>query len=356
MTFIDPASLQIGVALTALILMGLWSHRGRRRRLAEFLGGPRAVERISRSNLYRLRAERVFLLGGAGVAIAMASAEPRWIMAPDQEPPTKDVIIALDVSASMQATDVSPTRLARGVQVANDLVTALEAHRVGLLLFAGTGYPLAPPTFDHDAIRFLLGGVAPTIASQYDPGTLMSVGIDESIALLKRPTLVETEIPGPEIIVVIGDGDTGSDDGGVATVLERAEEAGVQIHTIGIGTEEGSGMIMPAGTYQVGGPVVDVTGERAIARFGESLLQEVAEEGRGTYVHVDQNRDLRALQAELVDPSAEFAESSEDTPPAWTRYDLAYILGLAALLFIVSESLLDFRLPRARTLRTEKSV
>ena len=71
MTFIDPASLQIGVALTALILMGLWSHRGRRRRLAEFLGGPRAVERISRSNLYRLRAERVFLLGGAGVAIAM---------------------------------------------------------------------------------------------------------------------------------------------------------------------------------------------------------------------------------------------------------------------------------------------
>ena len=115
-------------------------------------------------------------------------------------------------------------------------------------------------------------------------------------------------------------------------------------------------MIMPAGTYQVGGPVVDVTGERAIARFGESLLQEVAEEGRGTYVHVDQNRDLRALQAELVDPSAEFAESSEDTPPAWTRYDLAYILGLAALLFIVSESLLDFRLPRARTLRTEKSV
>ena len=152
MTFIDPASLQIGLALTALILMGLWSPRGRRRRLAEFLGGPRAVERVSRSNLYRLRLERVLLLGGAGLAIAMASAEPRWIMAPDQEPPTKNVIIALDVSASMQATDVSPTRLARGVEVASDLVAALEAHRVGLLLFAGTGYPLAPPTYDHDAI------------------------------------------------------------------------------------------------------------------------------------------------------------------------------------------------------------
>lgn len=358
MTFIDPASLQIGLALTALILMGLWSHRGRRRRLAEFLGGPRAVERVSRSNLYRLRLERVLLLGGAGLAIAMASAEPRWIIAPDQEPPTKNVIIALDVSASMQATDVSPTRLARGVEVASDLVAALEAHRVGLLLFAGTGYPLAPPTYDHDAIRFLLGGVTPTIASQYDPGTLMSVGIDESIALLKRPTLVQMETPGPEIIVVIGDGDTGADDEGVTAALERAEEAGVQIHTIGVGTEEGSGMIMPAGTYQVGGPVVDVTGERAIARFGESLLQEVAEEGNGIYVNVDQNRDLRDLQAELVDPSAEFTDNPEEAPPPWTRYDLAYLLGLAALLFVISESLLDFRLPRAptRTFREQQSA
>ncbi|SVC40601.1 uncharacterized protein METZ01_LOCUS293455, partial [marine metagenome] len=120
--------------------------------------------------------------------------------------------------------------------------------------------------------------------------------------------------------------------------------------------EEGSGMIMPAGTYQVGGAIVDVTGERAIARFGESLLQEVAEEGGGTYVHVDQNRDLRALQAELVDPSAEFTENPEDAPPPWTRYDLAYVLGLTALLFVVSESLLDFRLPYARTFRAEQSV
>ena len=123
----------------------------------------------------------------------------------------------------------------------------------------------------------------------------------------------------------------------------------MQIHAIGVGTEEGSGMIMPAGTYQVGGPVVDATGERAIARFGESLLQEVAEEGSGIYVNVDQNRDLRDLQAELVNPSAEFTDNPEEAPPPWTRYDLAYLLGLAALLFVISESLLDFRLPRART-------
>ena len=100
LTWVDPSLLAVGAALTALVLLGLWSHARRRRLLAEFLGGRRAMTRLSRPDLYRLGVRRALLLGAAGVALAVASAEPRWEDAPPPlPPPVKRVILALDVSA-----------------------------------------------------------------------------------------------------------------------------------------------------------------------------------------------------------------------------------------------------------------
>ena len=365
MTFLDPSLLQLGVGLTALVLVGLWSHAGRRRRLADFLGGRRAVDRLSRSDLYRLRSERALLLGLGGLAVAVSAAEPRWRESVDPGPQVKEVILALDVSASMQATDVSPTRLARAVDVAGELLTALEDHEVGLLLFAGTAYPLAPPTHDHDALRFLLGGLTPTIASAHDPGTLVSVGIEEGMALLERQGLVadvEEEVPaddahttptprGERLIVLIGDGETGEDDETLSSAIEMAQEAGVGLHAIGVGTDEGAGMIMPSGTYQLGGPVVDASRARATSRLQEALLQEVADAGDGQYAHADSDGPFRALQAELRDPDISPEPSAADAGPAWARYDVPFVLGLLALALVLTESLLDMRLPRLRSVR-----
>ena len=365
MTFQDPSFLHLGVGLTALIMVGLRSHAGRRRRLAEFLGGQRAVDRLSRSNLYRLRIERALFLGLGGLALAIAAAEPRWLEYPKPGLPVKQVILAIDVSASMQAADVSPTRLARSVGVAGELVDALEDHRVGLLLFAGTGYPLAPPTHDHEALRFLLGGITPTIASSLDPGTLLSVGIEEGVELLERKAAVavrtegrairadlsDQELVGEKLIVLIGDGETGENDDGVSGAIEVAREAGIRIHTVGVGTTSGAGMIMPAGTYQLGGPVLDATGTRGMSQLREPLLREVAASGGGQYVNASSETELRALRAELEDPSLIPELSPGDGVPIWARYDLSFLLGLGALLLILAEGLLDVTLPWDRSTR-----
>ena len=367
MILLDPAFLQLGVGLTALVLVGLWSHAGRRRRLAKFLGGQRAADRLSKSDLYRLRIERALLLGLGGLALAAAAAEPRWLEAPEPGPPVKKVILAIDVSASMQASDVSPTRLAQAVGVAVDLLDSLEDHRVGLLLFAGTGYPLAPPTHDHEALRFLLEGVTPTIASALDPGTLLSVAIEEAVVLLEREaqqaqaaqdqeeegvgTVVEPAQPllgppGERLIVLIGDGETGENDEGVVQAVEMAENEGIGIHTIGVGTAEGAGMIMPTGTYQLGGPVVDATGVRTTSRLQESLLREVAGTAGGQYANAARELELRRIQGDLLEPGLIPESSSGDPIPFWLRYDLSFLLGLGALLFVLIESLLDVTLPR----------
>ena len=139
MIFADPSLLWLGGALTALTLLGIWSHGRRRRKLAEFLGGRRALVRLSRSDLSGLRVGRALLLGLSGLCLAVAAAEPRAIESPAPEPPPVDrLILALDVSASMQATDVQPTRLSRSVEVARELLAEIEEQEVGLLVFAGT--------------------------------------------------------------------------------------------------------------------------------------------------------------------------------------------------------------------------
>ena len=358
-TFLDPWFLQVGVGLTALVLVGLRSHARRRRRLADFIGGRRAVNRLSRSDLYRLRVERALLLGIGGLALAAAAAEPHWLGSPEL-PPVKSVILGIDVSASMQAADVTPTRLARAVEVAGELLDALEDHRVGLMLFAGTGYSIAPPTHDHRALRFLLEGVTPTIASAYDPGSLLSVAIEEGVSLLERqvPLAVDTdglavgadpvaqEPEGERLIVLVTDGETGENDEDVSRAVETALEAGIGIHTIGVGTELGAGMIIPASPYQFGGPVLDVTGAPSTSRLREPPLRDVAAAGGGRYANARNGAQLRALTGELQASGSIPDQNPDDETPGWARYDLPFLLGLGALVLILIESLLDMTLPQ----------
>ena len=358
MMFRDPWFLQVGAALTGLALIGLWSHAGRRRRLGDFIGGRRAVHRLSRSNLYRLRVERVLLLGIGGLALAAAAAEPHWSGSPEL-PPVKSVILAIDVSASMQAADVAPTRLARAVEVAGELLEALEDHRVGLILFAGTGYPIAPPTHDHKALRALLEGVTPTIASAYDPGSLLSVGIEEAFSLLERrvPLAVPTDgsavgadrvargREGERLIVLLTDGETGEDDEDVSRAVERAIAGGIGIHTIGVGSQQGTGMIMPSNGYQFGGPVLDATGAPSTSRLREPTLRDVATDGGGRYANATSGTQLRALMGEIQASGIIAEQNQDDDVPGWARYDLPFLLGLGALVLILLESLLDMTLP-----------
>jgi hypothetical protein len=392
-TLLNPDLLRYGLLFTTLALVGLWAHAGRRRRLAEFLGGRRAVDRLSPSDLLRLRVERILLLGLGGLAAAFAAAEPRvtasLIDGEPSGPPPKDVVIAIDVSASMQAGDVPPTRLARAVQVADGLISELgDEHRVGLLLFAGTAYPLAPPTLDHQALRFILSGVVPTIASAQDPGSLISVGVREGVALLgytpvegggaegepadgprlggsdsTTPGAVDSVAssggvqgaPGPDalspsratgpvgerMLVLIGDGDPAEPEEAVAEAMAIAQEAGVTVHTIGVGTTAGSGMIMPEGRYQLGGAIVDQAGVRAVSHLEEGRLRELAGAGGGTYVDGNDVSGLGELGGVLRDPGTPAETTEPEAIPFWVQHDLVLALGAVALSFVFLESLLD---------------
>jgi len=328
-TFLNPAFLSLGIALSILVVLAMRSHTRRRRRLARFLGGSRAAQRLSQSDLYRLRVERILLLGLASLAFAGAAAEPRWLAEPPPPPPVHNVVLAIDISASMQASDVSPTRLAQTVEVASELVEVLGSYRVGLLLFAGTAYSLASPTYDHAVLLHFLSSVTP-MASAYDPGTLLSVGIREAAALVTRGG----EPDGRRSIIIMGDGETDETEAAIVRQVRAAVDQGIEIHTIGVGTEEGGEMVIPQATYQYGGPVVDASGAPVISQLNEPLLERISEAGAGAYAHADDHGALRDLNRVL--------EAPDDDAPA-ARYELTLLFIIAALTCLMAESLLDSR-------------
>jgi Ca-activated chloride channel family protein len=352
LTFTDASLLWIGATLTGLILLGVWSHGTRRRKLGTFLGGRRALLRLARTDLSGLRLGRALLLGLAGASLAVAAADPHWVEPPPPEaPPVDRVVLAIDVSASMQATDVTPTRLARAVQVAGELLASLEGQEVGLMLFAGTSYEIATPTLDHPAVAFLLGGVVPTLASAYDPGTLLSAAVVDGMKMLDAVDSTATAPIGRRRLVLIGDGDIGEAEDAVIEAAASATAAGVEVHTIGVGTDRGGPMSLPSGTYQLGGPVTTASGARAVSRMREPVLRDLAGSAGGLYAHADAAGDVDAIRDALLAPPPLPQTPDAPAPPPGARYDLPFTLGIAALILILMESLLDASLPRLRSPR-----
>ena len=354
------------------------------------------MRRLSRLDLYRRGLRRSLLLGTAGAAIAAAVAEPRWQDVPQEPPPLpplKQAILAIDVSASMQAEDATPTRLAQAAAVADSVLTALEGHEVGLLVFAGTAYPLAPPTLDHRALRFLMEGLVPRLASAQDPGTLLSVAIDESLALLDHtPSATPGEAApresagastpagpgaadangdpdasgpveplarqrprGDRMVVLVSDGDDTEREADVLTAVGRAAEAGVGVFTIGVGTAAGAGMVMPSGTYQLGGPIVDARGAPGRSRLREPLLRRVATDGGGAYAHATAEADLGSMRVALADTGPLPEPVVDTSAPAWTRYDIPFVLAALALALVFLESLVGMSLPVLRIARVREA-
>jgi len=345
-SLVRPEFLPVGLGVTLLLLLGVWSHLRRKRRLTAFLGGLVAARRISGVRLERLPLASLLILSLAGMSLAFAGAEPRFEGGTEESPvdPVRSVVLALNVSASMQAADVPPTRLGRAVEVARELIDVLEGERVGLLLFAGTGYPIAPPTHDHDALRFLLSGVTPTIASAHDPGTLISVGIGEAIALFDDPAGDEdAALEGDRVIIVLADGDTGEPEGALSEAIGKARERGIRILTIGIGTEAGAEVRMPAAPFQLGGIIMGPDGTPVISRLKPDLLTAVADLGAGSYTRADDAAAIASLLRTFERPSPSFVP--EATGLLVTGTQLARWLLLSAFILLLAESLFEVRLP-----------
>lgn len=293
-------------ALILLLPAYLWSnYLLRERRQYSHIDGQNQLIR-SRS-IGKVHSVKNLILISCLVLLIIALAAPSW---GSTERPYKkqgvDIVFALDISRSMTATDVIPSRLEKSISEVQKLLQHLEGDRVGLVLFAGNAIERAPLTFDIEALSQLIDQ-AQWEFSLLKPGTDLDDAVSKSLALLNVEDSAQTQS-----IVIISDGE---DIKGVNTEsIQQAKIADVIIHTVAVGTE--SGGLIPNDLSGVGVTRVDV-----------EKLKNIAEATGGIFFRV---QDIESITYELHKGEiTEFKNISYATPNEivhWFLYVVIFLL------------------------------
>lgn len=242
-----------------------------------------------------------------------------------------DVVIALDVSNSMNAEDIRPNRLEKSKRAIYKLIDQLQGDRIGLIIFAGQAYVQLPITTDYGAAKLFLS----TINTNMVPtqGTAIGAAIEKSVASIGDSARSNSAI------IVITDGENHEDN-----AVEAAKDAaakGIFVHTVGMGSPEGGPIPVMRGTNRTG-YLQDNSGTTVITKLNEVVLQEIADAGKGKFVRASNSDDGIPLLMKEINSM----EKKEFAAKLFTDYEdqFQYFLGIA-LLFL----LLDFFVSERRS-------
>ena len=246
------------------------------------IGEPRLVRTLIASyspRLFTLKFTCLSIAFAAGVLAVMN------LRRPDPEAIARkgiDVVVALDVSKSMLATDMPPNRLERAKQLIGKLMNAMPNDRIGLVLFAGQAYLQMPLTTDHGAAAMFVSSASPDAVPQQ--GTVISEALKRSAAAFNT---AERRF---KTIVLISDGED-HDPEAVKTAKELADQ-GTMVNTVGIGSPSGSYIPDPA----TGGNKKDQMGIEIVSKLNEDVLKQISDNTNGIYIHLqDSDAALKAL-------------------------------------------------------------
>jgi Ca-activated chloride channel family protein len=267
-------------ALNALWLLPavvafFWFAWRQRRRALELFAAPHLLPVMAPTLNERLGLVRAALVTAAIVSLVLALAAPRWGYH-WQEVKRRgiDIFVALDVSRSMLAQDVRPSRLEQAKFAVRDLLKLAAGDRVGLIAFAGTTFISCPLTLDHAAVQLMLEDMTPDTIPI--PGTDIAGAIKEASRAFGRSA------DRNRALIIITDGE--ATEGDAISAAKTAVKLGVKIFTIGIGTASGELIPVPGegGSREF---LKDREGRVVQTKLDEATLQQVALATQGYYVH-----------------------------------------------------------------------
>ena len=237
-----------------------------------------------------------------------------------------DIMIALDVSNSMLANDIQPSRLERAKQVISKIIDNSPDDKIGLVIFAGRAYLQMPLTIDHEAAKMYLAAATPDdVPTQ---GTVISDALKMCFAAFNSNDKTFKSV------LLISDGEDHDDE--AIKVTKLLAKDGIMVNTIGIGSPEGSPILNPAtGQY-----LKDDKGQTVITKLNEKELSDIAKAGHGIY-QLYTNTDAAASnvkkQLANIGNETSFSDSSYTSFKQYFQYFLAAAFILLLVEFFFSE-------------------
>ncbi len=233
-----------------------------------------------------------------------------------------DLIVALDVSNSMKAEDLSPNRLERAKRAMLQMLEELKSDRLGIIVFAGQAYTQLPITTDYAAAKLFLS----TIDTDLIPtqGTAIGAAIDLAIESF------DYQAGGNKALIIVTDGENHEDD--AISAAEKANEKGIKVFTIGMGSPNGAPIPVFKRGKQIGYRQ-DNSGNTIVSSLNEDMLAQIAGAGNGLYVRASNaNAGFERILDELSG-----LEKSEFESQVYTDYEdrFQFFLAAALLFFLI---------------------
>lgn len=288
--FEEPTYLYLLLLLPFLAAFYLYSNYRRRKAIRKF-GDPVLMAQLM-PDVSKYRPDVKFWLVFAAIGLfAVLLARPQFGSKLETvKRQGVEVMIALDISNSMLAQDVQPSRLEKAKRLVAQLVDKMENDKVGMIVFAGDAFTQLPITSDYISAKMFLEFINPSLISKQ--GTAIGAAIN-----LATRSFTPQEGVG-RAVIVITDGE--NHEGGAVEAAKAAAEKGIQVSVLGVGMPDGA-PIPVEGTNDFRR---DRDGNVVVTRLNEQMCQEIAQAGDGIYVRVDNSNAAQKVIAQEINKMA----------------------------------------------------
>lgn len=320
--FENPAFLYLLIIIPVIIVIRLLEMRKRKLKLKKF-GDLSLLKQLMPDVSSSRKSLKFWLMIAALALLIVMLARPQMGTKISQEKRKGiEVIISLDISNSMRAEDVVPSRLDKSKMLVENMVDNFTNDKVGLVVFAGDAFIQLPITSDYVSAKMFLQNT--------DPSLIATQGTDLAGAIeLSSKSFTQQDKVG-RAILIITDGE--DHEGGAIEAAEKARKNGIRVFVLGVGSTKGSPV--PDGN---GGYMKDNSGQEVISALNEEMCKQVAQAGRGAYIHVD-NTSL--AQRQLNDELTKL-QKGDISSVVYSEYDEQFqAVGILVLILLIIEMLI----------------
>lgn len=320
--FENPAFLYLLIIIPVIIVIRLLEMRKRKLKLKKF-GDLSLLKQLMPDVSSSRKSLKFWLMIAALALLIVMLARPQMGTKISQEKRKGiEVIISLDISNSMRAEDVVPSRLDKSKMLVENMVDNFTNDKVGLVVFAGDAFIQLPITSDYVSAKMFLQNT--------DPSLIATQGTDLAGAIeLSSKSFTQQDKVG-RAILIITDGE--DHEGGAIEAAEKARKNGIRVFVLGVGSTKGSPV--PDGN---GGYLKDNSGQEVISVLNEEMCKQVAQAGGGAYIHVD-NTSL--AQRQLNDELTKL-QKGDISSVVYSEYDEQFqAVGILVLILLIIEMLI----------------